>query len=223
MTGQNAQTFDGPPVHSEPSIVTIFSAEQIQHSDFLPGLIKTINAAYLKGHKSKPELRMELNDRLGSTEEFLANVSSDPESFTIVVARPGSTKVIATVSAARFHGPPEGVSSPWMRTLHPEEGSVEWVLKLMATEPSAGRQGLAGFLLALAEREIVRRSGEARDLDETPTSSPVKMGLCTPKELNESFYSKRGYLKDYEVPRGDPFNFHVIHMSKVLKTDDTTA
>lgn len=204
------QVSEGPPVNGKPTTLAIFSSDQIKTSGQLPDLVKLINEGFLKGHLSKPELKMHLGDRLGSTEDFLSAVASDPEGFIIIIALKESQEVIGTASCVPWRGPPKDVESQWIRKLEPESGFAEWILKLMVTKPSAQGQGLAGHMMALTEREVVRR------VQKNPKNKKVKMVLCTPKELNEAFYAKKGFQKDYETFYGEGYNFHVIHMSKTL-------
>lgn len=204
------QVSEGPPVNGKPTTLAIFSSDQIRTSGQLPDLVELINEGFLKGHLSKPELKMHLGARLNSSEDFLTAVASDPEGFIIVIAMKESQEVIGTASCMPWRGRPKDVESQWIRKLEPEPGFREWILKLMVTKPSAQGQGLAGYMMALTEREVTRRARVDRK------DRRIKMVLCTPKELNEAFYAKKGFQKDYETFYGEGYNFHVIHMSKEI-------
>jgi GNAT superfamily N-acetyltransferase len=219
-----SKVLPGPLVHGEKTTASIFSTAQLSSEAFLASLLETINLAFRQSHSVKPELLLRSQgDRLGSIDEFLTGLQ-DPESFVLIISRPGSHEVIATSSARRYHGPPRkapssGIelrNSPWNRTAEVEPGAEEWELKLMATHPSAQGQGLAKWMMALVEREIVERS-KAKQASANATAPPnLRMVLCTPRELTGEFYLKRGYTKDYEVWRGEGYNFHIIHLSKAI-------
>ncbi|CAK3786958.1 Hypothetical predicted protein [Lecanosticta acicola] len=220
-TPASREVAEGSLIDGQPLVVFILSPDQLQQSGFLPSLVTTINAAYRYRFKLQPELKVQSSEsRLSSEEDFLSSTSSDPAAFVIVLSPRGSVETLGTASCAPFRGPPEGVSSPWVRNLEPQPDCTEWMLGLMATHPSAQRHGLASFMLDLAEREVIRRSVQQteqvpKERHPTPLGA-VKMILSTAKELNEAFYTKRGYQMDYDFPRGQGFNFHVTHMSKLL-------
>ncbi|SMR61859.1 unnamed protein product [Zymoseptoria tritici ST99CH_1E4] len=216
----------GPLIHGLKTTASIFSVPQLVQSPFLPSLLSTINQAFAASHSLRPELFLQSHGpRLSSIEDFLSNLQ-DPDSSIIIVSRPGSDEVIATSSARRYIGPPvkdlaavEVKKSPWTRTIEVEPGAEEWELKLMATQPDVQGQGVAAWMMALVEREIVARSQAKWAAREGEAAVPrLKMVLCTLRELKGEFYLRRGYVKDYETSRGDGFQFHILHLSKTIET-----
>ena len=156
---------------------------------------------------------------MGSPQEFIMGLSNDPDAFIVVVTYSETADVIATASARRYLGPPADSSSPWARRLDVKEGDVEWELKLMATHPEAQGGGLALRMMELVEKEITGRERKgrviaARDAEERQVN--VKLVLSTPREIMGEYYAQRGFVKDYEVERGEGYSFHIVFMSKVV-------
>jgi GNAT superfamily N-acetyltransferase len=218
----------GPPVHGEPTIASIFSTAQLTTSPFLPSLVRVINLAFNASHDAFPELNLHTHgNRLASTDELLSGLQ-DPETFVLIISRPESEEVIATSSARRYFGSSareydssaleQKKSSPWERTAPVEPGAEEWELKLMATDPSAQGQGLAKWMMETVEAEIVARSKAKWEAMHRDDSSPPKlrMVLCTLREIMGEFYLRKGYVKDYELERGEGYAFHIIHLSKTI-------
>jgi len=106
-----------------------------------------------------------------------------------------------------------------------------WELKVMAVDVSLQRHGVASYLMKLVDQEVRRRSmaaglddptSSSSDASSKPEGRKVHVVLTTIKELNEEFYARRGYGKDYETWHekgflGSETGFHVVHMSKVLE------
>lgn len=226
IEGTTPQLFVGPPVGNLSTTASVFSTAQLKQSGFLPSLVKTINLCYADSHALKPEMGMTTAARLASVESLLDSISDDPELFILIIHHAASSSVIATATCRRYLGPSEDTQNPWLRRIPVHPGCEEWELKLMATHPSVQKQGLASFMLGLAEHEVVRRHEvkyqrlcQGLDLgDIRPERNTVRMVLCTARELYGDFYLKKGYKKDHEVYRGGSENFHVIFMSKTLLT-----
>lgn len=90
----------------------------------------------------------------------------------------------------------------------------------MAVDPTLQRKGLAGLLIELVEGEVKRRFAVAKKQDGASERRLVML-LTTIKEVNFTFYSRRGYDLDYETYQkpgwyGSLTGFMVVHMSKQL-------
>ncbi|KAI5364571.1 Putative acyl-CoA N-acyltransferase [Septoria linicola] len=225
-----SKTKPGPKVNGKETLTSIFPTTELGRSAFLPNLVHTINAAFGAAHNIKPELLMQSQgDRLGSTEEFLANLSTDPESFVLVISYLESDEVIATASYRRFYGPardrPIDRNTPWLRTLEVDPDTEEWELKLMATDVKAQGNGLAGYMMKVGEDEIQQRF-QQKLLEGRNSGSDVprklKMIICTPLELTGQFYLRRGYTLDYQTWRGEGYNFHIAFMHKMIDHNSNT-
>ncbi|GIZ38042.1 hypothetical protein CKM354_000146900 [Cercospora kikuchii] len=205
--GNIPKTCPGPQLKGRDTMASIFSSAQIGTSRYLANLVKTINDAFRQAHASKPELGMTTQgERLGSTEEFLANLSSDPESFILIISYPESDNVIATASYRRYHGPlkdrPVDRNTPWFRTSDVSPDTEEWEMKLMACDLDFQGYGLAGYMMKTGEAEIVQS---------------LKLVICTPLELTAQFYLRRGFTMDYQVWRGEGYNFHIAFMHRIIE------
>lgn len=223
--GNITKTCPGPQLKGRDTITSIFSSAQIGRSRFLPNLVKTINDAFRQAHASKPELGMTTQgERLGSTEEFLANLSSDPESFILIISYPDSDNVIATASYRRYHGPlqdrPVDRNTPWFRTSDVSPDTEEWEMKLMACDLDFQGCGLAAYMMKTGEAEIVQRFHQKHMIargNGTAVPSKLKLVICTPLELTAQFYLRRGFTMDYQVWRGEGYNFHIAFMHKIIE------
>lgn len=220
----------GPRINGKEAVTFILSTAQLSRSPLLPKSLKIINAAFRTSHDSKPELRMNSQgDRLRSTEEFLAALSGDPESFVLIITYPGTDDVVSTASCRRYLGPPTNRpgdrNTPWIRTLDVAPDTEEWELKLMATDVNAQGQGLAGYMMKAVEAEIKDRFRLKHSLASgSGASQPnkLKMVICTPLELTGDFYLRRGYTMDYQTWRGEDYNFHIVFMHKMIEHDSST-
>ncbi|CAK1359293.1 uncharacterized protein RHO25_002692 [Cercospora beticola] len=228
-TGNIAIVRPGPQLKGRDTITSIFSAAQIGTSRYLPNLVKTINEAFRQAHASKPELGMKTQgERLASTEEFLANLSSDPESFILIISYPDSDNVIATASYRRYHGPlknrPVDRNTPWFRTLDVSPDTEEYELKLMASALDFQGYGLAAYMMKTGENEIVHRFHQKHMVAQgngTTVPARLKLVICTPLELTAQFYSRRGFIMDYQVWRGEGYNFHIAFMHRIIEHNST--
>ncbi|KAF2208218.1 hypothetical protein CERZMDRAFT_91628 [Cercospora zeae-maydis SCOH1-5] len=223
------KTSPGPRLNGRDTTTSIFSTAQIGQSIYLDNLVKTINDAFRQAHATKPELGMiSQGERLGSTEELLENLSDDPESFILIISYPDDDGVIATASYRRYHGPvkdrPVDRNTPWFRTLEVSRDTEEWELKLMATDPHYQGCGLAAYMMKTGEAEIISRflqKLEAHRGASAHVPSKLKLVICTPLELTAHFYLRRGFVMDYQVWRGEGYNFHIAFLHRHIDYTST--
>lgn len=212
----------GPTINDKPSEIVTLTAQQLRTSNCRPGLVKTINLAY-KASEQK-SLGASQGDRLGSVDELILVLRDDPESFIIILTQPHEPEeVVSTATCRRYLGPPsDAATNPWACSHSPADGTEEWELKLLATHPSAQGKGIASYMLALAEREVMERShaksaAMINGSGQANASTKVRMILCTPKPLYGKFYAGRRYQEDYIKIREKPdVSYEITFMSKVL-------
>lgn len=203
-------SFPGPPVNSRPTTVALLSPQQLRHSPLYPSLFQVINFAFDGGHK-KEGLFLVNSKRLRSDTQLFDELSNAPGTFTYIIYYTGTNDVIGTASGKRYLGRVKVVekdydeatarANTWKRFGPVPDGTSAWELSTMAVDPSLQRQGLAGYLMRITEDEIKRRfnalaAGEAEG-EKRPTRL-VTM-ITTIKERNFEFYSRRGFVEDYEM------------------------
>lgn len=218
-----AKTQAGPTIDDKPSEIITLTAQQLRASNYRPGLVKTINLAYLSSEEKS--LGASQGDRLGSVDELILVLRDDPESFIIILTQPHAPEeVVSTATCRRYFGPPaDAPNSPWTCSHSPADGTEEWEVKLLATHPSAQGKGVGTYMLALAEREVMERfhtklCGNTQESDQVNgATAKAKMILCTPKPIYGKFYAGRGYQEDYIKIREKPnLSFEITFMSKAL-------
>jgi len=226
---------DGPIINGRLTAVTQYEPYQLVGSPLLAPLRRLVNKAFSVSHAQTGGVVLPANiDRLRSEDEFLQNMGTDPGTFNYMITYAGTDEIIGTVGAHRYvvpvleavaGGGREGQRSTFARVKAPVggDGKAEmWELKLMATDVSLQRQGLASYMMALTEAEVKRRfKAEALANGGSEEQVRLVMVLTTIKELNEAFYLRRGYVFDYETVHergfmGSETGFTVNHMSKVL-------
>ncbi|KXL50721.1 hypothetical protein M433DRAFT_157964 [Acidomyces richmondensis BFW] len=240
------KTFPGPNVNGKPTTLTVYDPWQLIGHPILLSLYPMINTAYRDSHVSRKILtrnNLPTRDRLQHENAFLQEIGADPGTFTIALAWAGTDEAIATISAHRYVSPvAEAIAevgngkagSAFRRVQVPaavSSADVEcdiWELKLMAVDIRLQKQGLASYLMKLAEEEIaVRFTTENLDPSlhaEMEVRAPRRLWvvITTLKEANWNFYQRRGYRDDYETSHeagflGSETGFTVVHMSKELQ------
>jgi GNAT superfamily N-acetyltransferase len=219
------QSFDGPQINDRPTTLTLFSPPQLARSPLLPSLYKVINEAFRYG-REKNNNRV-THSRLQYDGQLHDELGNKPGTFTFVLYYTGTNDVVATASAKPHAGDlhvaelistassEKDKSKMWKRLAPVPEGKVAWELSTMAVDSMAQRQGLAGYLMKLAEDEVRRRYKASDGTSE----KQLILVITTIKERNGQFYSRRGFTKDYEIwyEKGYDENergLHVIFMSK---------
>lgn len=217
------KTQAGPIIDDKPSEVVTLTAQQLRTSRFRPGLVKTINLAYQSSEQKS--LGASQGDRLGSVNELVLVLRDDPESFIIILTQPHAPEeVISTATCRRYLGPPsDAATNPWACSHSPADGTEEWELKLLATHPDAQGKGIASYMLALAEKEVMERfhtkfAAKTHEFGQANgATTKAKMILCTPKPQYGKFYAGREYREDYIKIREKPdVSYEITFMSKVL-------
>lgn len=226
-------SFPGPTINNLPTTIKLFSPTQLATSPLLPALSALINKAFAsQGHIKNGKIVVP-SQRLAYEGQLLDELSAGTGTFTYVVCFAGKGRegeVIGTASAKRYLGNEggavvqgvtsagEAVKNTFTRFGPVAEGREMWELSTMAVDPGLQRQGLAGHLMRITEAEVrnrfaaFNREGETRRL---------VMALTTIKQVNEAFYARRGFVKDYEVEYpvghiGSETGFTIIHMSREI-------
>ena len=97
-------------------------------------------------------------------------------------------------------------------TLTKSDGALPTrAIRFLAVDPGMQRQGVAAWLLKLAESNAARREPQKR----------VLMVLDTVKEVNAGFYGRRGWraVRDVPVPPGSgnsPSGYTTVYMDKLV-------
>jgi len=240
------KTFPGPEVNGKATTLTIYEPWQLIGHPILSSLYPMINTAYRDSHVSHKILarnNLPTRDRLLHENAFLEETGSDPGTFTIALTWMGTNEAIATISARRYLSPvAEAVAevgsgkagSTFRRVQVPVAATTAnaecdiWELKLMAVDIRLQKQGLATYIMKLAEEEIaVRFKTEKIDpsrLSDIEDQLPKRLWvvITTLKEANWNLYWRRGYQDDYETTHeagflGSETGFTVVHMSKELQ------
>ncbi|WPH01489.1 Hypothetical protein R9X50_00433500 [Acrodontium crateriforme] len=229
----NGQHLPGPTVNGQPTVATLLNPDELASSPLLDSLGTMINAAFTAGHSTKNILGG--TKRLNQPSDLPVQIGSSPGTFTVLVtdAHESNPRVLGTVSAKPYSVPLDIArngtkKSAFLRLVAPTRRAprapvVElWELKFLAVDPSLQRQGLAVFLLDLAEAEVRRRSEAKRSVDVEPgTDVELVMVLTTIDELVGPFYMRRGYELDYKSFQdigymGTEVGFTIAHYSKLL-------
>jgi GNAT superfamily N-acetyltransferase len=225
-------TYAGPEIKGNPTTVSLFTTSQLQASPLVPSLCTVINDAFrTQGHHKNGLVLVPL-DRLRYDGQLFDELGTAPGTFTFVLSYTGTDQVLATASAKRHYGTevsvekdpslPHKQGNTWTRFGPLEPDGDAWELSTMAVDPSMQRQGLAAYLMRLAEDEIKRKWIEERGRD---SGRRLRVMITTIKQVNHAFYSKRGFTMDYEVSyeKGhldSPCGFSTAHMSREIKLDE---
>lgn len=213
----------GPVVHGRPTTATLYASRDLEAAGLIPGMHDLINEAFAISHGRTRAMPAEVL-RLQSKEQLVLELSG-PGTFTYVITYTGTNDVIGVASAKKYKSTPsrqpvsvENPKSAFTRTGPSQENTEGFELSTMAVDPSLQRQGLAGLLMNLVDREVKRRFLLAREEQGRPDLGLVML-LTTIKEINGQFYARKGWQADYETfqePgwRGSENGFTVVHMSK---------
>lgn len=230
----------GPTINGKATTITIFHPSQLVDSPLIPLHRSVVNKAFSQSHISKGSLPGDI-DRLQGPVQFLEELGNTPGTFTVIVYHEQPLQVLATASSKRYTGPPKVIAGydstrleTFKRNVEKSKDFDQWELNMMVVDPEVQNQGLASLMIRLVEGEIRRRhvsmppdqGGELEHANGNGAVAANPMGLMmiltTIKEINEVFYKKKGFTKDYETawPPGylrSPEGFSVIHMSKQLE------
>lgn len=224
----------GPSINGKPTTLTLYEPSQLVNSPLISSLYTVINTAFATSHAQKCPFSADV-DRLLAPEDYLSQLGTDPGTFAYMLTWPGTDQVVGTVSAHRYVAPVVVAEAiPWERgstfkrlkspVADSEAESAEvWELKFVAVDVALQGQGLATYLMDLADGEVKRRF-LATASPENGARKPAKklwMVLTTVRECNGRFYARRGYAVDGETWHepgflGSEGGFHIVHMSKVL-------
>jgi GNAT superfamily N-acetyltransferase len=221
-------SFDGPVINNRPTTVTCLSPAELEGSPLLASLCDVINRAFwTQKHNSNGANPVPL-PRLAYDGQFLDELRNTPGTFTYIIWYQGTDQVVGTTGAKRHYGTAAIVDkddsmlqreeNTWKRFGPLPENTDVWELSMMAVDPVLQRQGLAGQLMTLVEKEVMRRF----EVERGESSGTRLLMYCTTiKEVNGAFYLRRGFEIKYEVhfDRGhldSSTGFTVAHMSKVV-------
>lgn len=207
-------------IHGRQAVTSLLTATELSTSPFLPLLLSLINTAFSHAIANGPkDLLPSTYRRLHSTSDIIRELGPDALVYIISTSPndPDELVVYATASVKCFTSKVTDSTSEFIRNFKHIDvadlvANVErWELTLMAVDPSIQRQGLAGKLMGLAEKEIRRRTKVA--------GHEVQIVLTTAKAHNEHFYTKRGYITtgEKEVEKGtfeSITGFTVLEMMK---------
>lgn len=221
------ESFSGPEVNGQSTTVTLYSPTQLANKpSVLLSLYKCINIAFHDGHHKNGEDLLR-SDRLKYEQQFLDELGNAPGTFTYIMTNAGTEDVLATATAKRYWGDEviavQGEAAEKEESIFKRHGSLPadteaWELSTMAVDPALQGRGIAGLLMRLVDEETKRRYLSA---DSATRPKRLVQMITTVKEKNLEFYTKRGFVKDYETAHtkgflGSENGFHVIHMSRVL-------
>lgn len=241
-TAGRVETLEGPIINGRATTIALYAPPKLMDVRLLCSVYELINHSFRVQHTRHQTIPMHV-DRLQYPQQFLDQVGTDPGTFTYVGFYTGTFEAFATASAHRYIAPVVEVDQVagrniFSRVKAPGQGAGEyWELKIMGVDPSIQRQGLAGRLMKLCEDQIRRvastsqsseRSNGVDAVDGSYVGTRIQeqpalyMVLTTVTESNYEFYSRRGYIKDYETyhPPGTLWSetgFHVVHMSKPIE------
>lgn len=139
--------------------MTLLPAERLTDSPFVPSVCQVINEAYERAYNRFAAAKGDYTSRLAHHDDFLSFLSEVPDTFVLILHRPGrQDATLGTITCRPYLHVPADLTSPWHRRVGPTPGCLEWELKLLAVDPPLQRQGIAQWLVVEAEREAVRRA-----------------------------------------------------------------
>lgn len=229
----------GPMVNGRPTTATLLDPKELESSDLLVPLTVMINSAFDVSHSSSNILGG--TKRLDRHEDLPIQIGGADGTFTYLVSYADesiktSQQALGTVSARPYNVPASRDDLPSyikkesafsrlrapIRRI-PDAQTLElWELKFLAVDPTLQKQGLAVYLMNLAEAEARRRSEAKRKTKPGDESVELVMVLTTIEDLVGPFYVRRGYELDYKTFQdvgymGTEVGFTVAHYSKLLK------
>ncbi|WPH03407.1 Hypothetical protein R9X50_00628700 [Acrodontium crateriforme] len=242
LTGNEQLQFPGPIINSRPTTVRLFNYDQLINSAPLLALKPMINAAFRTSGLKKKILGSK--DRLVEASDFYKQIGNGPETFTYIVSwadEPDSA--IGTVCAKRYVVPEipkmtgdeardeyisrglvfSRIRAPKRRVVAGDAELEMWELCMLTVDPTLQRQGLAGYLLRLVDDGVRMVSREVREQRCSSNHDKVElvMVMTCIRELNDGFYSRRGYELDYDKwheigTLESEAGFTIGHYSKLL-------
>ncbi|KAG7009537.1 hypothetical protein G7Y79_00002g006520 [Physcia stellaris] len=237
-----------PSTHSQtpyPISTTILSATSLSASPHLPALTTLINTAFSHAHQTGHNTVVLTEQRLHSPTQLLEEIG--PDGFCILAfSESGAGELVGTASAKPYtlpgKGEGEGGSLTEVNKLFKRKGEEPFALKQgtseaeeqereyptwelipLAISPSLQGLGIASQLINLSIEEIKRRVRDAQkeDEEESPGKGKVRILLSTLKELNESFFLRKGWRTTSERRfeagvGGSEAGFGVVEMGRVV-------
>nr|OQO19714.1 hypothetical protein B0A51_12774 [Rachicladosporium sp. CCFEE 5018] len=193
-----------------------------------------MNLAFFIAHSSTKTMPGEVA-RFQTETQFINELGSQEGTFIAVLAfdQPDGEPydgIIGTAAAKRY-APPTGALPPKSQqgetfsrsteSFATFEGAELWELRHMGIRPDLQGRGLAGYLMKFCEEEVQRLFDARKAKGEVVDGMGLVMLLTTLKEINETFYAKRGWKWDEEKKfgkgwMGSEAGFSVAHMSKRL-------
>lgn len=205
---EEPSSFAGPEVNGRPTTVTLFSPSQLRRSSLLPSLYKVINEAFDGGHVGRDGVLILKGSRLRYDGQLFDELGTAPGTFTYIIFYSGTQDVVGTASVKRYLGKvavvakdeEEKRANTWKRFGSVPSGTAAWELSTMAVDPRLQRQGLAGYLMELAEDEIKGRfKAVADEAHGDARATRLLTMITTIKQRNFDFYSRKGFVEDYET------------------------
>ncbi|EJD36936.1 hypothetical protein AURDEDRAFT_154485 [Auricularia subglabra TFB-10046 SS5] len=178
---------DSPPtVGGRPTTLHVLSRDELTASPLLAPLAEITNAAFVRTHA--PHIFP--YECLRFARPGLRAEELDASAITYVLTQ--DETIIGAVSEEAASGEPGARA-----------------IRFLAVNIQAQRQGIAVWLMGLAEHNAARREPGRR----------VRMVLDTVKEVNEGFYARRGYrtYREEPVPPGPTCHgCTVVYMDKIV-------
>ena len=200
-------SFPGPDVYGQQTTVTLFSPSQLRQSALLLSLYQVINAAFDGGHDNKGVALLK-GTRLRYDGQLFDELGTAPGTFTYIIYYTGTNDVVGTASGKRYFSRVEVVEkldgqaakdNTWKRFWTVPADTIAFELSTMAVDRRLQRQGLAGYLMQLAENEIKQKfKAIVKEADENEKPTRLLTLITTIKQKNGEFYSRRGFEPDYE-------------------------
>jgi len=191
-----------PHVNGRSTRIIQLDLPTLANSSLLSPFAKMVLAAFKVSYR-QPYIAPDF-PRLESNEQILHELKPDVIIFLLTPVDDPET-VLASVAAHPYHA----TSPEELKQMHPfalkwlvqpseeDPQMPRWALKQLCVSPEAQRNGLAGWLLNLADsviRQVVTQQKKDPNVqDVTEACDGAKMLLSTTKELNGTFYAKRGW------------------------------
>ncbi|KAK6439196.1 hypothetical protein LTR95_004598 [Oleoguttula sp. CCFEE 5521] len=227
-------TRPGPNVNKKPTTLSIYTPSTLHFWSHAAAWTSLMNLAFSTSHGATKTMPGDI-DRFQTDTQFINELGTQEGTFITVLAfdQPDGEPydgIIGTAAAKRY-APPTGPLPPksqqgetFSRTLESYatfEGAELWELRHMGVRPDLQGRGLAGYLMKFCEGEVRRLFEARRACGGEMEGRGLVMVLTTLKEINESFYAKKGWVLDEWKAfgrgwMGSELGFSVAQMSKRL-------
>nr|OQO21572.1 hypothetical protein B0A51_11920 [Rachicladosporium sp. CCFEE 5018] len=227
-------TYPGPDVNDKITTLSVYTPSTLHFWSHTAAWTEMMNLAFFTSHSSTKTMPGEVA-RFQTETQFINELGSQEGTFIAVLAfdQPDGELydgIIGTAAAKRY-APPTGALPPKSQqgetfsrsteSFATFEGAELWELRHMGVRPDLQGRGLAGYLMKLCEEEVQRLFDARKAKGEVVDGMGLVMLLTTLKEINETFYAKRGWKWDEEKKfgkgwMGSEAGFSVAHMSKRL-------